>query len=425
MTLAGGRDGPAPFRVPASTWDEIAMQVAVAYQDEQLALEIPDDRLVGVWHGPASVPESEVEGLIREALERPLGYPALRQAVVPSDRVAIPFDPDVPDAPRVLHAICATLQGAGVDPAAIRVVATGPAPALPAAQRPPGVSWTEHDPEDRSALAYLASTTGGRRVYLNRHLTDADLVVPVGQLGPDPVLGVRGPWGVIFPGLSDTGTLRAYRAMARDESSAHDPQWPALTESAEVSWLLGSQFHVGVMPGARGVARVVAGLDASVREEGRAAVARSWTFRAESRADLVIAGIGRPGRPSGIEDLADGLATAANLVRRGGKIVILSRAEGSPGPALQRLVGAEPAGPAALRGAEGEADYPAARQVARALAWADVYLLSSLGDDVAEDLSMIPLGRPEEARRLAVASASCLLLSQADLTRAEAADEFD
>ncbi|HEX8201150.1 MAG TPA: hypothetical protein VF590_11735, partial [Isosphaeraceae bacterium] len=65
------------------------------------------------------------------------------------------------------------------------------------------------------------------------------------------------------------------------------------------------------------------------------------------------------------------------------------------------------------------------RQVARALVWADVYLLSALGEDVAEDLAMIPLGGPEEARRLAAASASCLLLSQAELTRAEVADEVE
>src|SRR3712207_6978994 len=57
-------------------------------------------------------------------------------------------------------------------------------------------------------------------------------------------------WGVIFPGLSDLETLRAFRAMAGDRSSDRGPQRPALTESAEVSWLLGSQFHVGVLPGA-------------------------------------------------------------------------------------------------------------------------------------------------------------------------------
>jgi hypothetical protein len=294
MTLAGGRDDPAfASRIPATC--EAAMQVAVSYQDEELALEVPDDRLIGVWHGPASVPESEVEGLVRDALERPLGFPPLRQAVVPGDRVAIPFDPDVPHGLRVLHALCGTLREAGVEPESIRVIATGPGAEVSAALLPAGVSWTEHDPDDRAGIAYLATSAGGRRIYLNRHLTDADLVVPVGRLGFDPVLGQRGPWGVIFPGLSDAATQRAYRALAGGRPSDPGAPGPALAETAEVSWLLGSQFHVGVVPGATGLARVVAGLEETVRAEGRRVVASSWTFHAESRADLVVAGIGRRG----------------------------------------------------------------------------------------------------------------------------------
>ncbi len=152
-----------------------------------------------------------------------------------------------------------------------------------------------------------------------------------------------------------------------------------------------------------------------------------WTVRAETRAELVIAGIGRRGEATQIEDVARGLATASRLVQRGGKIVLLSRAEGEIGPALQRLIGAaDPrVGPSALRGHESDRDFAVARQVAQALAWADVYLLSRLGSNDVEDLSMIPLDRPEEARRLANVSGSCLLVSHADLARAIVADEAD
>jgi hypothetical protein len=360
---------------------------------------------------------------VRDALERPLGFPPLRQAVVPGDRVAIPFDPDVPARPARPARALRDAAGGGGRPETIRVIATGPGAEVSAALLPrasPGPSTTR---DDRAGIAYLATSAGGRRIYLNRHLTDADLVVPVGRLGFDPVLGQRGPWGVIFPGLSDAATQRAYRALAGGRPSDPGAPGPALAETAEVSWLLGSQFHVGVVPGATGLARVVAGLEETVRAEGRRVVASSWTFHAESRADLVVAGIGRPGRPARIDALAEGLATAADLVRRGGKIVLLSRAAGPLGPALQRLVGAEAPSPAALHGAEGRPTIQPPGRGPRALAWADVYLLSSLGEDVAEDLSMIPLGRPEEApppgRRQRLVPAP----EQADLTRAEVADD--
>src|SRR5690606_33190636 len=107
------------------------------------------------------------------------------------------------------------------------------------------------------ALGYLASTKAGRRIYLNRALTEADVVVPVGALGFDPVLGYRGPWSTLFPGLSNAETQQAERRSAAGSGR----RGSVLEESAEVSWLLGSLFHVGVLPGVggSGAAGVIAG----------------------------------------------------------------------------------------------------------------------------------------------------------------------
>lgn len=400
------------------------MRVALAFQGEAIDFEVAEDRFVGDWHGPDGVVGEGVGRLVREAIEAPRQFPALRLAVVPGDRVVIPMDPDVPEPAPILAALCEVLQSAGVEPADILVLAPAPMPGL---ALPEGVGFASHAPEDREQIAYLSTSSAGRRVYLNRMLTDADLVVPVGLLGPDPVLGHRGPWGVIYPGLGDAEAARAFRALATGEPPARGEERPALAESGEVSWLLGSQFHVGIVPGAAGVAGVVAGHEAAVRAEGIAAVDSAWTFRAEDRADLVVAGIGAPGRPTTLDDLARGLASASKVVRRGGKVVALSRADGSIGPAMGRLIAADDprSGPSALRGAEGEPDYPAARLLAGALAWADIYLASALPESEVDDLAMVPLARPEEARRLVAASPSTLFLDQADRTFAEVADEDD
>jgi hypothetical protein len=369
-----------------------------------------------------------VRGLLADALEHPRDYPPLRQAVVPGDRVVIALGDDVPDAAAVLGAVCEVFRAAGVDPESVTVLTDAEPRAGLSQAVPGGVTFRRHDPEDRANLAYLATTAAGRRVYLDRALTDADFVLPVGRLAYDPVLGYRGPWGVIFPGLSDAETRRTVRAGAGDDHPP-DPRRPrpVLAESAEVSWLLGSQFQVGLVAGVTGVVGVVAGLSATVLDQGVRAVEEAWAFRTGERAELVIAGIGRPGDPSGIDDVARGLATASRLVTRGGKIVVLSRAGGPIGPAVRRLFQADDprAAAAALKGHESDSDYPAARQISRALAWADVYLLSALERDDVEDLAMIALDRPEEARRLAAVSGSCLVVSQADLAHAHVAGESD
>ncbi len=274
------------------------MRVAVEFQDEHLDLDVPEDRLVGEWHGPAGV-AADVRELAARALEQPRRYPPLRQAVVPGDRVVVAFEPEVPGAREVLGAVVEVLRGAGVEDEAITLLATSGTRDELAPLAPPGPSLAIHDPADRDHLAYLASTSQGRRIYLNRLLTDADVTVPVGRLGYDPALGYRGPWSVVFPGLSDEETRRAFRALTTGERPDRDHPRPSLGEAAEVSWLLGSQFHVGVVPGASGPIEVVAGLETAVRDEGAGAVDRGWSFRAEMRAEVVVAGIGRPGTRPG------------------------------------------------------------------------------------------------------------------------------
>ena len=122
-------------------------------------------------------------------------------------------------------------------------------------------------------------------------LTDADVVVPVGRFGYDPDLGYRGPWSVVFPGLSDRETMRALRnrgGSRRPERSRAGRIGPRMDESFEVSWLLGTQFHIGLVPGADGLLEVVAGRDTAVRDQGIAVAG----------ATLDVPGA-RPGRAGG------------------------------------------------------------------------------------------------------------------------------
>jgi hypothetical protein len=162
-----------------------------------------------------------------------------------------------------------------------------------------------------------------------------------------------------------------------------------------------------------------------VRQQGIASLKRHWSFRAPSRAEVVVAGVGRRGVPATLEDLANGLATAARLVQHGGKIIFLSRASGPVGPALRKLMDLDDPrmAVAALRGQESAEDYPIARKLADAQAWADLFIYSALDPQVVEDLSMVALERPEQARRLVAKSGSASFVSRAELTRAEVESE--
>jgi nickel-dependent lactate racemase len=396
------------------------MRVSVDYDDERLELDLADTAVVGVWNGPAGATGDALASAVGHVLEHPIDFPPCRQMVVPGDRVAIAVDDWQRGIEPVLHVLGELLGDAGVESGDITVVAT---PATGPALRdvlPRGMAFELHDPASSRGLAYLATTKEGRRIYLNRNLTDADVVIPVGRLGFDPVLGYRGAWSVIFPGLSDQETNASYRSRLADDPPDRLTPRARLDEAFEVSWLLGTQFHVGLVPGRSGLADAVAGLAAPAREQGIHALTERWNFRAEARSECVVAGIGGPGDEPNIDSLVEGLVSASRLVHHGGKIVALSRASGPIGPSLQRLIdnGEVHSGAAALRGHEADIDSVVARRLAQVLTWADVFVYSKLDRQVVEDLGMIPLDHVDDGRRLAARSSSCLFMSRAELTRA-------
>ncbi|MGP0064934.1 MAG: lactate racemase domain-containing protein [Isosphaeraceae bacterium] len=403
------------------------MRVVVDFQDDRLEFELPREQIVASWNGPKGIGPSEDVAAVREAMENPRDFPALRHLVVPGDKVVIALDPTIPRPAAMIGEIGRAFVEAGIAPEDLSVLAMPGTPGIGDLVPIEGSSLRIHDPDDRAQIAYLASTKQGRRVYLSRSLTDADVVVPVGRLGYDPDLGYRGPWSVVFPGLSDRGAMRAMR-NGGGEASGEDPRGTDRTvidESFEVNWLLGTQFHIGLLPGADGLLEVVAGRDAAVRDRGIESLERQWTFRAPSRAELVVAGVGRPGEPATLEHVADALLTATQLVQHGGKIILLSRATGPIGPALRKLMDIEDPknAAAALRGQEASEDYRIARRLARALAWADLFVYSALEPQVVEELSIVPLERPEQALRLVARSGSTSFISRAELTLAEVEDE--
>jgi hypothetical protein len=273
----------------------------------------------------------------------------------------------------------------------------------PVVEVPPGVELVVHDPTDRESLAYLASTASGRRIYLNRRLADADCVVPIGRIGPDDALGLRGPWSVIDPGLSDAPPARAPLLTWTAGAAAG----LRLDESLEVAWLLGGQLQIGGVPANSGLWDVLCGQPRTVRDRGAERVRETWEVRLDDRVDLVIAGLGGPGRPANADDFLDGLRHALRVVRRGGKVALLTR--------LDLATVTEAARSELIPRGDWE----------KALAWADVYLASAASGDDVDELGLIPLDRPEQAARLAAMAPSFVTIGQADRARATASDKAD
>jgi nickel-dependent lactate racemase len=393
------------------------MRVQIAYGKEHLELEVAEERLIQPAQGTLTPALEDPAGAVRVCLEEPLHYPSLRQSLTPQDHVAIVVDESLPGLPGLLTPILEHIAQAKVAMDALTLICP-PSPSRQAwleelPDRYEEVRLEIHDPSDRKHLSYLATTKGGRRIYLNRTAVDADQIVVLSGRRYDPLLGISGAEGSLFPALSDRATcqeLFQHLSMA----APGEVSWPAREEAAEVAWLMGAPFMVQIIGGSGdSVAAVLSGPLAS-SSEGQRLLDTRWRWTIPCSADTVVASVsGDPGRAQ-FADLARALACAARVVRSQGRIILLSTAAPvlESGADLLRQV-EEPDQALALLGELRPPDRPATFQWAQAVREASVYLLSGLPSQTAEELFTVPLEKPDQVQRLISEGGSVLFLEDA------------
>jgi nickel-dependent lactate racemase len=362
----------------------------------------------------------------RRAFEVPLEFPPLRKALTPDDHVAIIVREETSQLANLLVPTLEVLRQAGVKDGNVtflcppRVPGVSPAPWQ--SELPPDlqtITVEVHDPAHRDKLAYLASTKSGRRVYLNRSLVDADQLIVVGRFGYDPMLGYAGGLSDLFPALSDEAT-RGEFAMKLSEAPPGARPRPVWQEIEEISWLLGMPFLLQVVEGfGDGVLHVLAGLASAVTREGQRLLDQQWRVVVDEAPELVVATLsGEPARHS-FADLTAAMASAARVVRPGGRIVLLTRVGGELGPCIEYLRQAEdPAQGLALVRQHKLPDATSAWQLATAAQHAQLFLLSNVAQETAEELFVTPLDSPGQVQRLIDDAISCLILPDAHKTMA-------
>jgi len=395
-----------------------------------LELEFDSDARVTICDAPRGEPLDDVAESARKALCEPLGFPALAQAVMPGDRVAVAVPGDVPQSATLVAAVINQLLDGGVDSANITVLCGPDArsdaepfnvlAAVPDEIRQ-RLTIKQHDPRDRDSLSYLAATEDATAVYLNRALHEADFVVSLGVLRVADASGYFGIYSSIYPTFSDAATLACFRAT----SVAQPAEQRRLAKQAgEVGWLLGTRFTLQVVPGANDeVLAVLAGDVDAVLAEGKQAVQTAWHCDVPSRAGLVVVGIGGDVSQQSWENVGRALQVAGRVAAGNGDVIICSDLAEPLGVGLDILTGAENF-IVALREIDRAkpVDSLAATHVGAALERGRVYLVSDAPRGQLEDLGIHPLDSDDVARVTARYD-SCIVLPNAQYVDASYAGE--
>lgn len=387
---------------------------------------LPTDRIA--LFQPAPEARANFVEQLRDRLQVPLELPSFRQFFTPGDRVVLALDRHTPESARLIEAVWEQIASAGIDPESVAILQPAAIDGVlqpdPRRLLPPEVrervSWRVHDATDERQRAYLASTARGDRVYLARELVDADVVVSVGVIAYDAVIGYRGTSSVFYPGLSSVDAIRKLLGQGHSELGPEDDR-PLRQEMDEVAWLLGNMFTIQVIPArAHGVVEVLAGANDAVLAHGKELLAQEWRVSLPERAAMVVVSIDEDDAGETWWHLGAALETARNLVTRGGRIIVLSQLRGELTPGLELLRVSRDARSALQPLSKSQPpDMVTAMQIARAADWAKVYLLSRLEPSVTEELFLFPLENEKQVSRLLADPGPCVFIESAQHTYGE------
>ncbi|MGI9467210.1 MAG: hypothetical protein ACR2OA_08825 [Rubripirellula sp.] len=263
------------------------------------------------------------------ALRAPLDYPALTEAIVPGDTVAVAVDPNTPQVLRILSAVIQLLQESNADSISVTVGDEAlPSTMQAIAEVVGNAAEVEiHQPSNREALRFLGPDASAHPIYLNRLLVDADFVLPItsGRCGD---LDCQSDLHGFFPAFSDSASrLRLLSPPAEAVAEAADPNEPAM--------LLGAQLMMSVTSSNSGeAADIFAGTTIGIRK--RLQETRHMP-EVNSSTSVVVASLDGNQQQQTWQNVARAAAAAARLADTSGTIVLWTDLSDAPTGELLKI----------------------------------------------------------------------------------------
>lgn len=362
----------------------------------------------GFWRyeaSPVGLQGPALEEALQSAVEEPMGYPRLADVIFPDDRVVVAVQGMLPEFATVASHMVTYLMEAGTQAKNLSVLVPESLyghrlETLGSLRERLRVEVLEHQPRDRSRLSYLAADREARPVYIHRSLVDADFVITLDVAqAPSPIHFGGLPTG-LYPTFSDEPTLERFR---RGISSPRGAQpTTAQREADEANWLLGARFLVRLVPGADGVARVLAGDCDLVAKSAQSAYHECWWRPCHQSADVVIAILSGDAGQQTWENAAHGYAAATRVASDKAAIVISSNIASLP-RSQPRKSGQGWPFESVLPLPLGRTDRGPFRH----------FLMSRLPDDAVEELGFTPIASVSDLRNLCRKGRNCAVLEHA------------
>ena len=190
----------------------------IPYVDRTLKVDIPAESII-FDESPRNVPPAEDFDLVlRQALANPIGTPPLREMVQPGDKVTVISDDNTRITPtkRIVPILLDALNEAGIPDQDIQVVISSGTHrpmteeeledkyGSPVMSRVPVLPHRYKDPD---SLVHYGVTDRGTRIFVNKHVVEADFRIAVGNIIPHHPTGWSAGAKAVLPGVGGEETV--------------------------------------------------------------------------------------------------------------------------------------------------------------------------------------------------------------------------
>ncbi|AZR71968.1 hypothetical protein BBF96_00240 [Anoxybacter fermentans] len=299
-------------------------------------VEIPDKNLLGVFKPKVSDNNFEIEKLVWEALQNPIGTNKLDQEVKPGDKILILSDDNTRATPvdKILKVLLPYLHELGIKKEDI-IILMAVGTHRPMNQRELVAKLGQRIVDEYKVVnhlwnkkeenIYYGKTSKGIEVWGNKLLREADYVIGLGHIVPHRVAGFSGGGKIAQPGVSTgktTGETHWLSALVPGSEIMGKRDNPVREQIDESARLMGLNFIINVVQDLKGkVVGVFAGDFIAAHRAGCALAKEVYGVRIP-KADIVIT----DSYPADIElwQAAKGIYSSELVVKENGYVILVT-----------------------------------------------------------------------------------------------------
>jgi len=319
------------------------------YGSTHLEASLPEKNIIQVIEGKEYSAITDISSGVNHALDHPIDSLPIKQLVKKGETVAIVVS-DITRAwikyPQFLPNIINYLNYSGVtDNDILLVMALGAhrkhtpeeLETLLTKNLVDRIRVIDHDCHDKDQLSYMGETSFGTKVYLNKHVVEADKVILTGGVVYHFMAGYGGGRKSILPGIAGYSTIQQNHLLllypqgsaqclnTKDCASGKTRGNPMHEDQMEIAAMLNPDFIFNVVMNPQGqFAGFFAGNYVTAWEKACQLVDRIYGIPIEKQADLVIATCGGFPKDLNLYQTSKTMDNASQAVKPGGVIILLS-----------------------------------------------------------------------------------------------------